>query len=56
MKDEETKVKESKKKWNRKLRWYEMIFFIILIALIVFILNFDRKALILKKLQSKRKF
>jgi len=48
------KVKYAKKV-NRKLRFLKLLIGIILIALIWLVIDFDRKAMILKSLQSKRK-
>lgn len=43
------------KKVKRKLNFLGLLVWIILIIIIAFTLNFDRKAMILRSLQSKRK-
>lgn len=43
------------KKVNKKLRFLNLLIWIILITVIVLVLDFDRKAIILRNLQSKRK-
>jgi len=48
------KVKYAKKV-SRKLKVLSLLIWIILIIIIVLVLDFDRKAIILRSLQSKRK-
>lgn len=48
------KVKYAKKV-NRKLRFLSLLIWIVLVVIICLVINFDRKAMILRSLQSKRK-
>ena len=48
------KVKYAKKV-NRKLRFLSLLIWIVLVIIICLVINFDRKAMILRSLQSKRK-